>query len=221
MDASYPELMRRLAELAAALQNRRNEAQQWYAQRCDGAQAAVAEVETDLAELHQLHEQASRELADVDRAAADIWTEVGHRFGPLAGRLGGLPAPLPPPPGTAVDDDPEHWLAAARALVERSNDVGPLSRAAYPVLALFGAAGAVAAFGLSTAARWAGQRYGGDLAVGMPVIALVVTLVGPLLGLVPAKALADRRHAELDLRTVSIVLVAGLAATAVLLTGLG
>jgi hypothetical protein len=51
----------------------------------------------------------------------------------------------------------------------------------------------------------------------MPVLALVVTLLGPLAGLAPATRLADRRHALLGPRPMAIVLVAGVATTAALL----
>ena len=43
----------------------------------------------------------------------------------------------------------------------------------------------------------------------MPVLALMVTLLGPLVGLVPARVLADRRHAVLGPRPITVVLGAG------------
>jgi hypothetical protein len=215
MADSYPALMRRLAELAAGLQARRDEAQRWYAERCDGAEAAVVRQEAQIAQLRAALAEARREVEEVDREAAAIWTEAGHRFGPVAGRFGGLPAPSPGPGPTAADP-PDQWLAAARAAVERSAEVEPLPRTAYPALALSGALGAAAAFGLAAAARWGGDRYGGDLAIGMPVIALVITLLGPLIGLAPAKFLTDRRYAVLDVRAIVIVLVTGLVTTALL-----
>ncbi|MCM0679141.1 hypothetical protein NCC78_31400, partial [Micromonospora phytophila] len=94
---------------------------------------------------------------------------------------------------------------------------GDLPGSVNPLLAFCGAAGAVLAYALGTASRAAGDRYGGDLAVGMPVLALVVTLLGPLVGLVPAKVLADRRHAVLGPRPVAVVLAAGVLSTALLL----
>ncbi|MDG4766273.1 hypothetical protein O7632_19505 [Solwaraspora sp. WMMD406] len=215
MSGSYPALMRRLAELAAGLQARRDEAQQWYADRFAAAEAAVAEVEAELATLRRLHAAASKEAEDVDREAAAIWAEASHRFGSAASRFVGPPVP---PPGSGVPDhEPEHWLTAARQVLGRTAEAGPLSSSGYPVLALFGVLGAAAAWGLATAGRMAGERYGGDLAVGMPVIALVVTLLGPFVGLGPAKLLADRRHAVLDARTGAIVVAAGLLTTTILL----
>ncbi len=50
------------------------------------------------------------------------------------------------------------------------------------------------------------------------MLALVVTLLGPVLGLIPARLIADRRHAVLSPRPVLIVVVAGLATTLLLLT---
>ncbi|MFV2018236.1 hypothetical protein [Micromonospora sp. LOL_023] len=215
MADSYPVLIRRLAELAAGLQARRDEAQHWYADRCASAQAAVERAEAQLADLSQARAEAGLEVEEVDREAATIWAEFAHRLGPRADRFGGVPAPTSGP-GAASPDQADRWLTAARELVERSVEAEPLPRTAHPALALFGTAGAAAAFGFAAAARWTGEHHGGDLAVGMPVIALVVTLLGPLFGLAPAKLLADRRHAVLDIRSVAVVLVAGLVTTATL-----
>lgn len=73
------------------------------------------------------------------------------------------------------------------------------------------------AYALGVGARALGVGYGGDLAVGMPVLALVVTLFGPLIGLVPARVLADRRHAMLGPRPITVVLGAGVVTTVLLL----
>ena len=51
----------------------------------------------------------------------------------------------------------------------------------------------------------------------MPVLALVVTLLGPVRGLAPAKVLADRRHAALGPGPMAVVLGAGLVTAAALL----
>ncbi|MFY1694095.1 MULTISPECIES: hypothetical protein [unclassified Solwaraspora] len=219
MDDSYPAAMRRLAELAAALQARRDEAHHWYAQRRTIAQDAVSAAQAEVDDLLQAHADAAHDVAEVDREAAQIWTEIGYQLGPVADRFGGLPAPAAGPDAAGGPEGPQVWLDRARALAARSAEPGALTPAAQPVLALFGALGAAAAFGLATLARWVGLRYGGDLAVGMPVIALVVTLLGPLFGLAPAKALADRRHAVLHLRAVATVLIAG-GVTTVALVGL-
>ncbi|MFY1632005.1 hypothetical protein ACN27F_01770 [Solwaraspora sp. WMMB335] len=216
----YPALMQQLAELAAGLQARRDEAQQWHAQQCANAQAAIDELEAELADLRQAQVQARRQVDDVDREVAAIWAEASHRFGSTAARFAGLPPALSVPVGPEQPDEPRHWLAAARRLVHRSADPGALPRSAYPALVVFGVLGAAAGFGLATLCRLAGQRYGGDLAVGMPVIALVVTLLGPLLGLVPAKLLADHRHAVLDIRGSLAVLTAGLVTCAMLVVTL-
>ncbi len=73
--------------------------------------------------------------------------------------------------------------------------------------------GAVVAYALGAAARALAAGYSGDLAVGLPVLALVVTLLGPVVGLAPARLLADRRHAVLGPRPMIVVLVAGLVTT--------
>jgi hypothetical protein len=118
-------------------------------------------------------------------------------------------------PGATAD--PVTLLAGVRDLLDRTRQPGDLPGSVNPLLALCGVAGAVLAYALGGAARAAGDRYGGELAVGLPVLALVVTLLGPLVGLVPAKVLADRRHAVLGPRPVAVVLVAGLLTTVLLL----
>ncbi len=108
-------------------------------------------------------------------------------------------------------------LERAREVLDRTRQPGDLPGSVNPLLALCGVFGAVIAYAVATGARALGERYGGDLAVGMPVIALVVSLLGPLIGLGPAKLLADRRHALLGPRPMTIVIAAGLVTTVLLL----
>lgn len=108
-------------------------------------------------------------------------------------------------------------LGRARDLLDRAGQPGELPGSVNPLLALCGVAGGVLAYGLGAGARALGVGYGGDLAVGLPVLALVVTLLGPLVGLVPARVLADRRHAVLGPRPITVVLGAGLLTTVLLL----
>jgi len=214
MDDSYPVLMRALADLAAGLDARRGEAEQWYEQRCAAATTALSEATERAGIARQVMVRVQREVEAVDNDACGIWRALADRLGPAAARFAG--APLPSTNPAEAGDDPGRWLERARDLLDRAGEVHPVPRSAYPALMLFGVLGAVAATGLATAGRLAGDRYGGDLAVGLPVIALVVTLLGPFVGLGPAKLLADRRQATLDLRTSVMVLVAGLLTTGLL-----
>ncbi|GAB2949516.1 hypothetical protein GCM10027280_42620 [Micromonospora polyrhachis] len=211
MTGSYAGLIRQLAEVAAHAEAQRTEAETWYERQCVGAeralrtaQAAVRQAETEVA-------AAAEEVETVDAEAAHLWQVLGGRLGSGTRRLGS-----PPGPARGATADPATLLDGVRQLLDRAKQPDELPSSTHPLLALFGILGAAAAYALGLAARLVGDRYGGDLAVGMPVLALVVTLLGPLVGLAPAKLLADRRHAVLGPRPVAVVLIAGLVGTGVL-----
>ncbi|MGW4502684.1 hypothetical protein ACWENR_29275 [Micromonospora sp. NPDC004336] len=209
---TYADQLRRLAELTARVRAQRAEAHAWHAQQCAAADRAVADAEAALA-------RAERELVDARELQERVDAEAAHLWQQLRGRLGGSGrrAGRPPAPTPGATADPVPLLDGVRELLNRTRQPGDLPGSVNPLLALCGVAGAVLAYALGSAARAAGDRYGGELAVGLPVLALVVTLLGPLVGLVPAKVLADRRHAVLGPRPMAVVLVAGLATTAALL----
>ncbi|MET7751572.1 hypothetical protein [Micromonospora sp. NPDC005367] len=209
---TYAAQVRRLADLSARVHAQREEARTWHEQQCAAAQRAVAEAEEQVAHAER-ELAAARELQEqVDTEAAHLWQLLRERLGAAGRRLAG-----PPPPTSRVDADPVLLLGRVRELLDRTRQPGELPGSANPLLAACGVAGAVLAYALGTAARAAGVGYGGDLAVGMPVLALVVTLLGPLVGLVPAKVLADRRNAVLGPRPITVVLAAGVVATVILL----
>jgi hypothetical protein len=68
--------------------------------------------------------------------------------------------------------------------------------------------------------RWAGLTLGGDWAVSLPVLALFAMLLGPILAVVGAKRVADRRGVGLDTSAVATVLIAGLLTAGLLWTAL-
>ncbi|MFC3502360.1 hypothetical protein ACFOOK_15490 [Micromonospora krabiensis] len=209
---TYAAQVRRLADLTARVHAQREEARTWYERQCAAAEQAVAEAAEQVRQAEQELVDA-RELQDrVDAEAAHLWQQLRGRLGSAGRRLGG-----PPAPATGVDGDPRPLLAGVRDLLDRTRQRGELPGSVNPLLALCGVVGAGVAYALGVGARAAGVGYGGDLAVGMPVLALVVTLLGPLAGLVPAKVLADRRHAVLGPRAMTVVLAAGLVTTALLL----
>ncbi|MFG1842532.1 hypothetical protein [Micromonospora sp. NPDC049175] len=208
---TYAAQLRRLADLTARVGEQRAEAHTWYERQCAAAERAVADateqVQDAEVELVEAREQQER----VDAEVAHLWQQVRTRLG--ARRLGGPPAPAASGGGT----DAVVLLTRARDLLDRAGQPGELPGSVNPLLALCGVAGAVLAYALGLGARALGVGYGGDLAVGMPVLALVVTLIGPLVGLAPARVLADRRHAVLGPRPIIVVLGAGLLTTALLL----
>ncbi|GAA2702019.1 hypothetical protein ACFY2R_24085 [Micromonospora olivasterospora] len=209
---TYAAQLRRLAELTEQVRVQRAEAHTWHAQQCAAADRAVAEAEEHLRYAEQ-EVVAARELVErVDAEAAHLWQQLRARLGSGARRLGN-----PPGPGRDGAGDPLLLLHGVRGLLDRAKQPGELPASANPLLALCGIVGAAVMFAVGAGARAAGARYGGDLAVGLPVLALVVTLLGPLIGLALAKRLADRQHAVLAPRPVTVVLAAGLVTTVLLL----
>ncbi|MFU8875846.1 hypothetical protein [Micromonospora sp. SL4-19] len=209
---TYAAQIRRLAELTARVAAQRAEAHTWYAQQCAAADRAVAEAaeqvrraEAEVAEARELVER-------VDAEATHLWGELRARVGPSARRLGD-----PPGPARDASGDPVPLLHGVRQLLDRTRQPGELPGSANPLLVCCGVGGSVVAYALGAGARALGAGSGGDLAVGMPVLALVVTLLGPLVGLAAARLLADRRHAALSPRPIALVVAAGLAATVLLL----
>ncbi|SCL22213.1 hypothetical protein GA0074692_1353 [Micromonospora pallida] len=209
---SYAAHLRRLAELTAQAAAQRAEAVGWHDRQCAAAERAVREA------TEQVH-QAEAEVAEATELVERVDAEAAHLWQVLRGRLGAGARRLGDPPGAArnASGDPTMLLDGARELLDRTRQPGDLPGSVNPLLALCGVVGAVLAYAVGVGARTLGERYGGDLAVGMPVIALVVSLLGPLIGLGPAKLLADRRHALLGPRPMTVVLVAGLLTTALLL----
>jgi hypothetical protein len=208
---TYAAQIRRLADLTARVREQRAEAHTWYERQCAAADRAVTEAAE---QLHRAEEElvAAREQQErVDAEVAHLWQHLRARVG------GGRRLDGPPAPAVGGSADPVVPLSRARDLLDRAGQPGELPGSVNPLLALCGVAGAVLAYALGAGARALGLGYGGDLAVGLPVLALVVTLLGPLVGLVPARVLADRRHAVLGPRPITVVLGAGLLATVLLL----
>ncbi|SIM67116.1 hypothetical protein [Micromonospora cremea] len=209
---TYAAQLRRLAELTARVREQRAEAHTWYDRQCAAADRAVADAAGQVQRAEEELVAAREQQERVDAEVAHLWQQLRERLGAGARRLGG-----PPAPANGGATDPVLLLSRARDLLDRAGQPGELPGSVNPLLALSGVAGALLAYALGAGARALGVGYGGDLAVGMPVLALVVTLLGPLVGLVPARMVADRRHAVLGPRPITVVLGAGLVTTALLL----
>ncbi|BCJ69847.1 hypothetical protein GCM10009779_06940 [Polymorphospora rubra] len=213
---SYPQLLRRLAEVTARVDGQRAEAQQWYERQCAAADRAVRAAQDEVEQARAEVERARQEAQETESRAMVLWQELRERLGPAAARLAaGAPAPA-----RSGGGDPQTQLRRVRDLLEVARQHRELPRSTYPLLAILGVFGAAAAYALGLAARAAGAGYGGDVAVGMPFLALVLTLLGPLVGLAPARVVADRRHASLDVRAGLVVVVAGAVTTLMLLVAL-
>ena len=204
----YTRLMRELAEAGARAQQRRDEVLRWYDQQCKAAAQARADAQREAREAAAEAAAAEAGVADVDAEAAQLWSLLGSRAGTSGRRLGEPPAPVPP---VDPDADPLALLDGVRDLLHDARRTGQLTASTYPLLALFGLAGAGIAAALAHGLRIAARETGGDLGVGLPVVALIVALLGSFAGLVPAKRLADRRGAALDAGAVGVVVLVGLA----------
>ncbi|MFI7213440.1 hypothetical protein [Micromonospora maritima] len=207
---TYSAQIRRLAELTARVSAQRAEAHTWYAEQVAAADRAVA----DAAEQVR---QAQAEVAEARLMVDRVDGEVTHLWGQLRARLGVRRLGDPPGPARDAAGDPVPLLRGVRELLERTGQPGELPGSVNPLLIACGVGGALVAFLLGLGARALGTGSGGDLAVGLPVLALVVTLLGPLVGLAPARLLADRRHAVLTPRPMILVAASGLATTLLLL----
>jgi hypothetical protein len=152
----------------------------------------------------------------VEAESQELWDSLARVSGLSANRLGVLPAPTPVPPD--ADPDARMWLAYVREAIKQAGQERPMPSWSPLVLAMLGAAGAATAYAIGEVLRWIGRGVGGDVAVGLPVLALVATLLGPVVGLGPARLLADRRGAALDARAVAIVVIAGVVTIGLLFT---
>ena len=154
----------------------------------------------------------------MDARAAGLWSEFVHKVGPVAERFGRT---MPPPtvPGSA-DRDANQYLEEAATSVSYVAPARPLTGGTTALFGLFGAAGG----GLGAAAhhllRGAGHAAGGDWQTALPVLALFALLLGPLLAVLAAKRVADRRGVGLNAAAVTTVLLAALLTAGVVYAAL-
>ncbi|MEQ4303529.1 hypothetical protein ABNF97_19455 [Plantactinospora sp. B6F1] len=212
-ETSYAQAIRRLAELTGRAEAERAEANAWYERQCAAADRAVHDAAQAVRRAEAEVTAAQQEVDRTEAESIHLWSILRGQFGTADRRVGEPPVPRN---GVGAPVDVEALLDGVRELLDRARKPGELPPGARPLLAFFGVLGAAAAYALGMVARAVGDRYGGDLAVAMPVLGLLVTLLGPVVGLAPARALADRRHAGLDVRSALVVVVAGLLTTGAL-----
>ncbi|HWH00913.1 MAG TPA: hypothetical protein VNV66_16725 [Pilimelia sp.] len=205
---SYAETMAALAGLDAERARRRDEVHAWYAGQCAAVRRAADEAAAALAAAEEEYRAARLAVEKVDAEAGHLWAVLASRLGHAARRLG-----EPPAPALAAAEGADPWvlLEQVRDELRRARHPRTLPGWAYAALVFFGVCGAGLTAALAQGLRRAAEATGGDLAVALPVLALIVALLGPVVGLVPAKALSDRRGATLDAGAVAVVLLVGLA----------
>jgi hypothetical protein len=215
-DDSYRLLVARLARLQAAYSAEQEQLRTWYDQQCAAAVAAVEAATVAVTEAGAAKEAADSLVQSTDMEAYRLWRLVRDRVGPIRGRF----SERAPEPSGKVDpgEDPAQWLHKAQERLDSAvRTPRTVAGWVYPVLVLFGAAGAGLGYAAAQGARWWALRTGGDVAAFAPVIQQVLFVVTPFVGLVPARILGDRQGAKLDVGTVGVVVVTGLLALGALL----
>lgn len=209
----YRSVLRKLTNLDDEAGAHRAEARSWHDSRAIEADNAVRAADQRIREAQAALREAQHERDEVDARVAVLWAEFAHKVGRPADRFGAQ-APQPAIPHQR-GRDAEEYLQDAATVAAWTPAPRPASGSPsllYAVLGALGGAVGVAAWSLL---RWAGREAGGDLATGLPVVALVVALLGPILAVVTAKRVADRRAAQLDVSAVATVLIASLIAAGV------
>ncbi len=216
--AGYRAVLRRLAGLDAEAAANRAEAVQWHDTKVAAAAEAVRAAAEEVRAAEQAVRDARRERDEVDARAAGIWSDFTHEVGGSAERFGKtLPQPAIP---RQRDRDADEYLQEAVATVKYTPPPRPLSGATTVMFAAFGFMGGAVGVAAHQVLRWAGDEAGGDWAVGLPVLALIAVLLGPVLAVFGAKRVADRRGVGLDTAAVATVLITGLLTAGLLLATL-
>jgi hypothetical protein len=214
--ADYRSVLRRLTTLDEEAATLRAEAQRWHADRTAAADQAVQDARNALAAADEQVAAAQRDLEAVDAKANNLWSEFVHKVGPPAERYGRtLPAAaIPRQRGERGAAD---YLDEVANRVKYVPPARPLNGA---IKLLFGAFGFVSGIVGVLAYQFLRPTHssgGGDWRDSLPVIALVVLLACPILAVVAAKRVADRRGVGLTAGTIGTVLITGLVTAAIFL----
>jgi hypothetical protein len=217
-EPDYRDVLRRLTSLDDEAAAHRTEAVRWHEGRVAAVDDAVRAAEENVRAAEKAVRAAQRDLESVDARAAGLWSEFVHKVGPVAERFGRtVPAPTVP---HQRDRDADHYLDEAANSAKYVPPARPLTGGTTALFGLFGAAGG----GLGAAAHHlllgAGHAAGGDWQTALPVLALFVLLLGPLLAVLAAKRVADHRGVGLNAAAVTTVLLAALVTAALVYAAL-
>ena len=209
----YRSVVRKLTNLDDEAATHRAEAHEWHDTRAREADEAVRAADRRIREAEAAVRAAQRHRDEVDAQVAGLWSEFAHKVGRLAERFGHAPQPSVP---RQRDRDADDYLKEAAATAAWTPPAKPLKGATLLCVGL-GALGGALGLAAWSLLRWAGREGGGDLAAGLPVVALIVALLGPILAVIMAKRVADRSGNPLDASTVATVLISALITAGVIL----
>ena len=206
----YRGVIRKLTHLDDEAATHRGEAHDWHDTRAAEADNAVKAADQRIHEARAAIKAAQDDLDKIDVEVAQQWADFAHKAGRVAERMGPkAPAPMVP---HQRDRTAEDYLQEAKTAAGWNPTPRAPTGGGSILYAALGALGGAVGLAAWSALRWAGHEAGGDWAVGLPVVALVVALLGPILAVVTAKRVADRRSVQLDASAVATVLIAALIA---------
>jgi hypothetical protein len=216
--ADYRSVLRRLTTLDEEAAGLRAEAARWHDARVAAAEDAVRQADEAIESASRAVGEAQRALEEVDARAAGLWSDYVHKVGPVAERFGRtVPQPAIP---RQREKDADDYLDEVATKVKYTAPARPLTFGVKVLFGLFGFAGGAAGVAAYRVLRETGATRTGTWRDALPVVALVVLLACPVLAVVGAKKVADRRGVGLDAAAVATVLLTGLATAGLLLSAL-
>ena len=219
--ADYRSVLRRLTTLDEEAADQRAEAARWHDSRVAAADDAVRGADETVRAAERAVTEAQRTLEEVDARAAVLWLEYVHKVGPVAERFGRT-VPQPVLPRQRGERDADDYLDEVATKVKYTAPARPLTSGVKVLFGVFGFLGGIAGAAANHLMRsnGAGAAATGTWRDAVPVVALLVLLACPVLSVVAAKRVADRRGVGLDAATVAMILVVGLITAGLLLAGL-
>jgi hypothetical protein len=218
--ADYRSVLRRLTTLDDDAATLRAEAERWHDERLAAADQAVAEARSSLAEAEAEVAEAQRDLEEVDARANNLWLDFVHKVGPPAERYGRT---LPPAtvPRQRGDREASEYLEEVATRVSYVPPARPINTGVKFLFGVFGfLSGVIGVLAYQLLRQKAGASDAGTWRDALPVIALVVLLACPVLAVVAAKKVADRRGVGLTAGAFGIVLLTGLITAVLFLAAL-
>ncbi|WP_430784336.1 hypothetical protein [Actinoplanes sp. G11-F43] len=216
--ADYRVVLHRLTTLDNRATGLREEAAAWYDDRVAAADTAVKDARAELEEARRAVREARRDLEQVDARAAGLWSDFVHRIGPAAERYGRNLPEASIPRQRAEERAAGDYLDEVENRVKYIPPARPITFATKVLFVILGLVGGGLGVAGNLLVRRTGEAAGGDWTQAAPVVALLVLLFFPILAVIVAKLIADRRGTGLDTAAVVTVLVTGLVTAGLLFT---